>query len=144
MEGERSNPSTFGNTQVVCLVPIHEVCCFGERSALFDPDDGTAHDVFDGHKVGCLFSSYEFPHDIRFRDDADDLVIVEYQHASDIADFHQLGSLDDRGVGVNRHEILLHELTDRNLLFPSFINIMYWPDSIRQAFRWGYRLVTVT
>jgi hypothetical protein len=86
---------TFGHTQVVCLVSIHEICRFGERTSLFDPDKGTAHDVFDWDKVRGLIGSHEFSHYIRFRDDADDLVIVEHQHTSYIAGFHQLGSIDD-------------------------------------------------
>jgi hypothetical protein len=102
----------------VGLVFIHQVCRFGEWAALFDPDDRTAHDVFNGRKVACLIGPHEFPHHIRFRDDTDDLVIVEYQHASHIAGFHQLGSLDDRGAGVYRHKILLHQLTDCNHCSP--------------------------
>jgi hypothetical protein len=70
------------------MVSIHEVCRFGERAALFDPDDRAAHDVFHGNKVRTAVRPDDLLDYVRFGHHADYAVVLIDQHTADVAGLH--------------------------------------------------------
>ena len=51
LQGAHERPALI-HAQVPRPVLVHQVGGFGSGATLFDPNDWTAHDVFDGDKVG--------------------------------------------------------------------------------------------
>ena len=52
------------------------------------------------------------PHDVPFREDADQILTVDYEGGADVLEAHHLGRLGDGRRGRDRDEIDAHELAD--------------------------------
>ena len=52
------------------------------------------------------------PHDVPFREDADQVLTVDHEGGADVLEAHHLGRLSDGRRGRDRDEIDAHELAD--------------------------------